>query len=122
MAINKLHDTDDINGIKCAIVERNISYDRCVFLKNLLELNLYNVFIKPVDSKPTTSTESETNVNVLFILGVDNLLFNTTNALYGRAIKDHRGVAVSWDYWHQKIKSNTDYKPYFYKSIEYENN
>jgi hypothetical protein len=37
MAINKNHEVEDLNGIKCAIVERNVSVDRVTFLKNLLQ-------------------------------------------------------------------------------------
>ena len=36
MAINQNHLFDDLDGIKCAIVEKNVAKDRVEFLKNLL--------------------------------------------------------------------------------------
>lgn len=48
MAINKNHEFEELNGIKCAIVEKNCSSDRVNFLKELLEWNKYTVVV--VDS------------------------------------------------------------------------
>ena len=45
MAINKNHEFEDLDNIKCAIVEKNASADRVQFLKNLLELNQYQVVV-----------------------------------------------------------------------------
>ena len=39
MAINKNHEFEELNGVKCAIVEKNVAPERVSFLKNLLELN-----------------------------------------------------------------------------------
>jgi hypothetical protein len=35
MAINKNHEFEDLDGIKCAVVERNLSPARLQFLKRL---------------------------------------------------------------------------------------
>lgn len=45
MAINKNHEFEELNGIKCAIVEKNCSSDRVNFLKELLEWNKYTVVV-----------------------------------------------------------------------------
>jgi len=45
MAINKNHEFEDLDGVKCAIVERNVSPGRVEFLKNLLEFNRYIVVV-----------------------------------------------------------------------------
>lgn len=45
MAINKNHEFEELNGIKCAIVEKNCSSARVNFLKELLELNKYTVVV-----------------------------------------------------------------------------
>ena len=45
MAINKNHPFEDLNGVKCAVVETNVSQDRVDFLKPLLEHNGYEVVI-----------------------------------------------------------------------------
>ena len=45
MAINKNHEFEDLNGIKCAVVERNLSKSRLDFLKDLLELNGFTTVV-----------------------------------------------------------------------------
>ena len=45
MAINKNHEFEDLDSIKCAIVEKNASPERVAFLKQLLELNKYQVVV-----------------------------------------------------------------------------
>ncbi|MGI8600602.1 MAG: hypothetical protein ACR2KB_15220 [Chitinophagaceae bacterium] len=47
MAINKNHEFEDLNGLKCAIVEKNVSEERTAFLKELLEFNRYTVIVVP---------------------------------------------------------------------------
>jgi hypothetical protein len=45
MAINKNHEFEELEGVKCAIVEKNVSPERVVFLKKLLEYKtLFLVF------------------------------------------------------------------------------
>ena len=39
MAINKNHEFEELDGVKCAIVEKNASKERVAFLKDLLETN-----------------------------------------------------------------------------------
>ena len=45
MAINKNHEFEELNGVKCAIVEKNASAERVAFLKQLLEFNKYTVVV-----------------------------------------------------------------------------
>src|SRR5215211_1816291 len=47
MAINKNHEFEDLDGVKCSIVEKNVSKTRVEFLKNLLEYNGYKVIVVP---------------------------------------------------------------------------
>ena len=63
MAINKNHEFEELNGIKCAIVEKNCSSERVNFLKELLEWNKYTVVVvespakaAPGPSATTTAT------------------------------------------------------------------
>jgi len=56
MAINKNHEFEDLDGIKCAIVERNISSERVMFLKNLLTYNGYTVVVVPVINPAAKNT------------------------------------------------------------------
>ena len=39
MAINKNHEFEELGGVKCAIVEKNASKERVVFLKELLSFS-----------------------------------------------------------------------------------
>ena len=43
MAINKNHEFEELNGVKCGIAEKNVSPERVKFLKELLELNGFTV-------------------------------------------------------------------------------
>ncbi|WP_332735002.1 hypothetical protein [Flavihumibacter sp.] len=58
MAINKNHEFEELNGIKCAIVEKNASKERLAFLKPLLEFNKYEVVAipTPVKAAPVAAT------------------------------------------------------------------
>lgn len=55
MPINKNHEFEELNGIKCAIVEKNIFLQRVDFLKNLLEFNGYTVVVVPSTPPKTTA-------------------------------------------------------------------
>ena len=45
MAINKNHEFEELNGVKCCIAEKNVSPERVKFLKELLELNGFTVVV-----------------------------------------------------------------------------
>jgi len=47
MAINQNHTFEELDGIKCGIVEKNVNPERVQFLKNLLEFNQYTVVVVP---------------------------------------------------------------------------
>ena len=47
MAINKNHEFEDLDGVKCAIVENNVRPERVAFLKELLEYNHFSVVTVP---------------------------------------------------------------------------
>ena len=47
MAINKNHEFEELDGVKCGIVEKNVPPERVSFLKELLELNGYTVVTVP---------------------------------------------------------------------------
>jgi len=45
MAINKNHEFEELDGIKCGIVEKNVKPGRVAFLKDLLEFNGFKVVV-----------------------------------------------------------------------------
>lgn len=133
MAINKNHEFDDLNGVKCAIVEKNVSADRASFLKQLLEFNKYTVVVaaspapKPAPVKPVVATNENSEPVVqevsppepqapppeTFTIGVTDVTFNATNAIFGRLLKTPGGNVVTLAYWQQKESISHDEVPYY---------
>jgi hypothetical protein len=129
MAINKNHPFEDLNGIKCAVVEAGISQERVDFLKPLLEFNGYEVMVadatppkaaaKPAapaaEGETAAPVEAAPVAPVLFTLGVTNVMFNATNAVFGRLLKTPDGHIVTQAYWLQKEKVSDEETPYYEK-------
>ena len=119
MAINKNHEFDELDGIKCAIVEKNVSEDRVTFLKDLLTDNGFTV--KVVPSPPpktavaTPENPTENTPPATFTVGVTNVVFNATNAIFGRLLKTREGKVVTLAYWQQSEKKCDDSIPYYQK-------
>jgi len=131
MAINKNHEFEDLNSIKCAIVEKNASLERVAFLKELLELNKYQVVVvdspapkAPPVQAPKAEGDAPTPTPVppvpeapptptTFTVGVTDLTFNATNAIFGRQLKTDKGTIVTLGYWQGKEAVSNDEVPYF---------
>ena len=125
MAINKNHEFEDLDGVKCAIVEKNASQQRVDFLKPLLEFNKYTVIIvaspPPKTAAPAAAATPEVSVDTTppppasFTIGVTDVTFNATNAIFGRLLKTPGGRVVTLAYWQQKETISSDTLPYFAK-------
>jgi hypothetical protein len=138
MAINKNHEFEDLGTSKCAIVEKNASAERVHFLKNLLEFNKYEVVVvdspapkaapaapvapvaAPVEGEapaPAPPAVSDATIAppapTTFTIGVTDLCFNATNAIFGRQLKTTDGHIVSLAYWQEKESVSNDEIPYF---------
>ena len=138
MAINKNHEFEELNGIKCAVVEKNATAERVAFLKQLLEVNKYTVVVvpspppkvaaspapKPVAAELTpqppaavaAAPEPEPTQPpplATFTVGVTDVTFNPTNAIFGRSLKTPTGHVVTLAYWHQKERISHDEVPYY---------
>jgi hypothetical protein len=131
MAINKNHEFEDLGTSKCAIVEKNASAERVQFLKTLLEFNKYEVVV--VDSPapkaapaapvaalvegeaaaPAPAAPASPPAPTTFTIGVTDLCFNATNAIFGRQLKTTDGHIVSLAYWQEKESVSNDEIPYF---------
>lgn len=133
MAINKNHEFEELGGVKCAVVEKNASQERVDFLKNLLEFNRYTVVVTgsppakvaapaaptpvaaeatgdPVPAPPLPPPTPET-----FTIGVTDVSFNPTNAIFGRLLRTEDGRVVTLAYWQEKEAIAQDEIPYFEK-------
>lgn len=125
MAINKNHEFEELGGVKCAIVEKNASKERVAFLKDLLETNQFEVVVVPSPppkaAPPPKPVEGEAAPVVVapppppetFTIGVTNLAFNPTNAIFGRLLRTKDGHIVTQAYWYQKESSSHDEIPYY---------
>jgi hypothetical protein len=125
MAINKNHEFEDLDGVKCAIVEKNASQQRIDFLKPLLEFNKYTVVVvaSPPPKAAAAAAPATTDAPVetappppaTFTIGVTDVTFNPTNAIFGRLLKTPNGHVVTLAYWQQKETVSSDNVPYFSK-------
>jgi len=137
MAINKNHEFEELGGVKCAIVEKNASKERVAFLKDLLEYNDFEVVVvaspppkaapPPKPALPPTEggpAQPESPSEPLpppppetFSIGVTNLAFNPTNAIFGRLLKTKNGHIVTQTYWYQKDSISHDDIPYYEQKL-----
>jgi hypothetical protein len=125
MAINKNHEFEELDSVKCAIVEKNASQQRIDFLKPLLEFNKYTVVVVASPPPKTAApAAAATDVPVepapppppaTFTIGVTDVTFNATNAIFGRSLKTPGGRVVTLAYWQQKETVSRDDVPYFSK-------
>ncbi len=122
MAINKNHEFEELNGIKCAIVEKNVSKIRVDFLKSLLEHNNYEVVVqaspppKLVAAVVSDETVTESILEAppeTYSVGVSDVMFNATNAVFGRLLKTKEGRVVTLAFWKQKETVAKDRIPYY---------
>lgn len=97
MALNKgKHIIEEIDGVRCSLVEKGVSPKRAEFLKKLLELNKFTV-------KVVSEGESGT-----FKLGVTDMLFNPVVDVYKRSLKSFSGHKVTPAYWLQESDKETE--------------
>ena len=131
MAINKNHEFEELDGVKCGIVEKNVNPDRLAFLKSLLEYNGYTVIAvpspapkaapatapaTPAEGTPATAESTAaptTPTPETFTVGVTDYTFNPINAIFGRSLKTQDGHIVTLAYWHQQETISHDEIPYY---------
>jgi len=128
MAINKNHEFEELDGVKCGIVEKNVKPERVKFLKELLTYNGYIVVAVPTASPkaspPAAPKEGETvaippsppPAPETFTVGVTDYTFNTINAIFGRLLKTSGGHIVTLAYWQQQETESHDETPYYEKN------
>ena len=128
MAINKNHEFEELDGVKCGIVEKNVKPERVNFLKELLAYNGYIVVAVPTPSPkpPPPAAPKEGEVVAIppslppapetFTVGVTDYTFNTINAIFGRLLKTPGGQVVTLAYWQQQETESHDETPYYEKN------
>jgi hypothetical protein len=127
MAINKNHEFEELGGVKCGIVEKNVTPERAAFLKKLLEFNGYTVIAvpsPPPKAAPVANPVVPENASQIppqpvvpspetFTVGVTDYTFNSINAIFGRMLKTPNGHIVTQAYWLQKEDVSHDEIPYY---------
>jgi hypothetical protein len=128
MAINQNHLFEELNGVKCAVVEKNAASGRVDFLRGLLEYNGYTVVVVPspppkgaaapvapggADTSAGPAAPAPPPAPETFTVGVTDVMFNPVNAIFGRLLKTPGGHVVTLAYWQQREEEGGEEKPYF---------
>lgn len=101
MPLKAKHIVEEINGIRCTVVEKGATHDRCAFLQKLLEFNNFEVQIAE-DPKETEDAPA------LYTIGVTDITFNPVIAVYELSLKTPEGPKVSPAYWDQLTDKAVD--------------
>ena len=95
MALNKgKHIIQEIQGIRCSIVEAGLTDERARFLEAILQHNGYEVKSEKEKAKDGTALET-------LVLGVTDILFNPTIRVYAHKLLRKDGQEVTPAYWNQ---------------------
>ena len=138
MAINQNHPFEEIDGVRCAVVEKNCTPSRVDFLKWLLQGNGYTVIVQatpppkvaaPPPPKAEVAADGTVTTPVApppppppppppatFTVYVTDNVFNVTNAIFGRLLRTNDGHVVTMKYWKQQEAVSHDAMPYFAKT------
>lgn len=94
MALKAKHIVEELNGVRCTIVEKGASSERIQFLKNLLEFNGFQIEVsEEVQANPDEPKS--------YTVGVTDIVFNPVIAVYERSLKTPTGQRISPAYWEQ---------------------
>ena len=99
MAINPHHTVEEIAGIRCSVIEKNISAERAEFITAILKSN-------------NLVTVSEIKPDGSVVIGVTDITFNLTNTLYSRQLKNTDKTIVTPSYWYKQITTEGFYWEY----------
>ena len=113
------HIVEEINGVRCSIVEKNVSPERTEFLKSLLSHNGFSVIVaqtpppppKPAP-KPTLGPDGQPLPTPplplppptpdTYTIGVTDISFHPMLAVYERSLRTPEGKIVTIAYWNQE--------------------
>lgn len=119
------HVVEELSGVRCSIVEKNVPPERVEFLKKLLEHNGYTVLVaqtppppakpapkapapvigpdgQPVAVAPPPPPPPPPPAPNTFTVGVTNITFHVMLAVYERSLYTLENNPVSIAYWNQE--------------------
>lgn len=125
MALNPNHAFEELEGVKCSIVEKNCTPERVKFLKELLEFNKFTVVIvkspppkaaapKPVPEGATPPPPPPAPPET-FIIGVTDVTFNPVSAIFNRELITPSGQYADLKFWKQEAEAPAKQKWYWEK-------
>lgn len=101
-AISGKHIVEEINGVRCSVVDKGASAQRVSFLKNILEYNGYTVLSEENARKPKDAEDAHPT----FKVGVTDVTFMLPVALYFRKLKIPMSNTLADEiYWLQQLNS-----------------
>jgi hypothetical protein len=101
MTLKAKHIVEEINGIRCTIIEKGATKERVNFLKDILIFNNFEVLMA---EEPKASEDAPE----LYTIGVTDLVFNPVIAIYEMSLKTRDGKNVSPAYWEQSTDMPVD--------------
>ena len=129
MALNPNHAFEELEGVKCSIVEKNCTPERVEFLKNLLEFNKFTVVVvkspppkvaAPKPAPPLTEGEvapppppAPPAPPETFIVGVTDITFNPVSAIYNKELQTPSRQFVDAKFWRQEAAAPSTQKWYW---------
>ncbi|MBI4945262.1 MAG: hypothetical protein HY840_02540 [Bacteroidetes bacterium] len=136
---SEAHVVEEINGVRCSIVEKNVSPERVEFLEKLLQHNGYTVMTAPTPPPPVkkpivspqappSEGDSVTSSAIVgdlegvipapstSIVGVTHIAFHPMLAVYERSLLTPDGKTVSIAYWNQE--SEKEGEVYWQRRVE----
>ena len=88
------HTVEELNGIRCSVVEKGVSAERLAFIRDILEFNKHGVQVQE-------EKRDNDEIPVTYAIGVTDLSFNIVIAIYQLRLKLKDGRTVSPAYWNQ---------------------
>lgn len=123
MALNPNHAFEELEGVKCSIVEKNCTPERVKFLKELLEFNKFTVVVvkspPPKAAAPKPVAEGETPPPAppappeTFTIGVTDVTFNPVSAIFNKELLTPSRQFVDIKFWKQEADSPSKQKWYW---------
>ncbi len=95
MALAGKHQFGALDETRVTFIEKKIEGNRKDFLQKLLEHNSFDVVVKEEKRKSEEDPQ-------LYTIGVTDMVFNPTLAIFQRRLKTLDGRIVTQDYWNQK--------------------
>jgi hypothetical protein len=104
------HIIGEIDGTRCTIVESNVPKTRMEFLRELLAYNKLEVKVRE-------EAKADETAELLYTVGVTDIVFNPVYAIYERTLLRPGGTVVT-PAWYRQLEGDTEVPYYTYGKTE----